>query len=169
MWEHEASWGAAGPDAGPIWLDEFRLVPLVETGLGEALDQPEFTWRTSPEAPWTGELDEFASDGVDQTVSALATAGGVESWLETTVEGPGGLSFRWLAAEGGGSLAIDGEKIAGHVGSREAREVHVLMSPGSHTLRWQPWRGIMLVDQVTWTPVDQGVCRALDYVPRAVC
>ena len=62
-------------------------------------------------AEWFPEPD-TTSDGIDAAQSGVATDKGV-SWVETTVVGPGKLSFQWkLATDGtrsGIDLLVDGD------------------------------------------------------------
>lgn len=61
--------------------------------LNEALDTSEWNWTSGGDLPWIGQTD-VAHDGVDATQSGAVTHGR-QSWMETTLTGPGILSFWW--------------------------------------------------------------------------
>ena len=68
--------------------------------LGDAVDAPQFNWATGGDAPWFGQTN-TTWDLEDAAQSGPVNSFG-ESWIETTIDGPGQLEFRWkLAAEPG--------------------------------------------------------------------
>ncbi len=81
------------------------LLVVVQTGsalaqtLGEAVEAPELSWTTGgtgTAAPWFAQTS-ITHDGVDAAMSG-ATGHNEESWLETTVTGPGKLVFWWRSS-----------------------------------------------------------------------
>ncbi|MGA1869870.1 MAG: S8 family serine peptidase [bacterium] len=99
--------------------------------LGYAVDNMSLTWTTGGDADWFGQTDENRFDG-----DAAHSAYGQNSWIETTVTGPGVLSFYWEATEFDRlKLYIDGMKQAESNLWRSSRWVGVIES-GSHILRW---------------------------------
>lgn len=62
--------------------------------LGVALDNTNLVWITSTNYPWYGTND-VTYDGVDAAVSGNRYLSNSISWLQTTVIGPGTLSFWW--------------------------------------------------------------------------
>ena len=66
---------------------------LGECSLGEALDAPQWVWTSSGDALWTCETN-VTYDGEDAVVSGIV-ADGADSRLETTVTGPGTVSYWW--------------------------------------------------------------------------
>jgi hypothetical protein len=60
--------------------------------LGEAVDAPQLIWTTSGDAEWFGEAT-TSHDSVSAAQSGAVTVPGQESILETTVSGPGTLTF----------------------------------------------------------------------------
>ncbi len=107
--------------------------------LAEALDGTGLTWTSGGDQVWFGQ-GTTTHDGVD-----AAQSGGIgddeESWVQTTVTGPGTLTFWWKVSseEDADTLdfSIDSEvqqSISGEVGWTE---VSVPIAEGSHTLRWR--------------------------------
>ncbi len=109
---------------------------------GLAADQPQWTWRTSAELPWYGQSI-VTHDGNHAAQSAITVEefADSESWLETTVAGPGTLSFFWKA-----STAVDRDYLTLLVNGEEAgtrlsgltgwQPVVISLPSGSQTLRW---------------------------------
>ena len=69
------------------------FVGVPSTALGEALDDPSINWITLGNAEWTAQTF-VTSDGVDAGVSG-AIGNLQKSRLQTTVSGPGVISFYW--------------------------------------------------------------------------
>ena len=69
-------------------------VPLMVLGLGEALNATNFVWETFGDCPWTVDPINWAHDGTAAAVGTVQLPG-QQSVLQTTVEGPGTLSFWW--------------------------------------------------------------------------
>src|SRR6185369_3633022 len=86
------------------------------TAPGAAADQPALIWTTSPGLPWYGQT-QVTHDGTNAAQSALTVDSIVdtESWLETSVVGPGTLSFFWKT-----SSALDSDYFTFLVNSTEA-------------------------------------------------
>jgi len=61
--------------------------------LADAVDAPLLTWTTGGNQVWVGQAN-TTFDGVDAAQSGAITHS-QESWLQTTVTGPGHLRFRW--------------------------------------------------------------------------
>lgn len=162
---HRVRWTASAPvfASGPatVMLDAVRATPATELTLGEALDAPELAWSSGP-VPWTGLATSASPDGVDACVPPDLAAG-ESAWVETSVSGPGRLSFRWPLADQSDyssattplRLIIDGQQILDQSVFQSAPTVEV--GPGMHTFRWvatgQPsWR-LSVLDQVLWEPL----------------
>jgi hypothetical protein len=146
------AWGTATSETAAIRSS----IPL-----DEALDATNLVWRTGGAAPWTGVFNN-SNDGVD---AARSGAVGVneQSWIETTVAGPGSLKF-WWAYVGYGWVAfqfsIDGvivKNIYSYSSFNEAFE----LGPGNHVLRWSFTENdssslvqdMGLLDQVSYVPL----------------
>ena len=110
---------------------------LATTTLGEALGATTLTWSTDGDAPWTATL---AEDG-----SSAAMNGSIGdlnvSWVETTVTGPGTLSFDWMvSSELNGdylTFAIDGVDQPGAISGEVNWQTLTFNIPaGTHRLTW---------------------------------
>lgn len=109
---------------------------------GAAADQPALTWNTSPGRPWYGQ-SLVTHDSMNAAQSALTVdpIADTESWLETSVTGPGTLSFFWKT-----SSAADRDYLALLVNSAEVvprlsgitdwQPVVLALPEGPQTLRW---------------------------------
>lgn len=112
---------------------------VLADALGDALDSPALTWTTGGDANWQSQ-GSVTHDGVD-----AAQNGDIdddeESWVQTTVTGPGTLTFWWKVSSEGGfdylTLYVDGDpeedRISGEV---DWEQVSLPLTAGTHTLRW---------------------------------
>ena len=138
--------------------------------LPEAIDQPLWTVTTGGDAEWDVATD-VSYDGKSSARSGAI--GPMEStWMETTVEGAGTLSFRWKVVceddpdyDSWDFLALyvddlDIEHVDGDAGWQSV-SVKV-KGDGTHTIRWEfskddiddfELEDTAWVDQVVWTPV----------------
>ena len=133
-------------------------VLVEELTLEAALDSTGVKWRTGGDAVWFPEPD-TTSDGIDAAQSGMATDKGV-SWVETTVIGPGTLSFQWkLATDGtrsGIDLLVDGDYEDGLEADSGWTVYELDIGSGSHVVRWEYWNqdagasGTAWLDQVAW-------------------
>ena len=123
-------------------VDEVRFETLPEgLTLGEVLDAPALTWRTSESAPW-----EFAwrqsQQGAPELAAISPAAPGETTWIETDVTGPAVLSFLFLEDTFGlseGSLLVDGvpvHPLRGSTWPDDAAPVRWPIPAGPHTIRW---------------------------------
>jgi M6 family metalloprotease-like protein len=130
--------------------------------LAGAVDNSSLIWTTSGNAGWTGQKA-VTFDGVDAAQSGLITDNQV-STLQTTVVGPGTLTFMWKVSSESGSdflsLYDDGVlqvQISGEVDW--AQQVWSIPA-GTHVLEWRYQKDGALsagsdrgwLDQVTFTP-----------------
>ena len=110
--------------------------------LADALDAAGLTWTTGGAALWTAQTG-VTHDGVDaaQSGSGNSPQSALESWLETSITGPGQLSFWWKFSSEDYSdflhYTISGtpqsEYISGEVGWQRKT---VNIPAGTRTLRW---------------------------------
>lgn len=125
---------------GAVTSAPATLRVLTALTIGEAVDAPYLTWTTGGTSPlWTGQLA-VNHDGEDAAQSGAITHSQT-NWIQTTVTGPGAVSFWWrVSSEGGfdylefytnGILA--GTSISGEVPWQQRTNV---LGPGSYTLRW---------------------------------
>ncbi len=109
------------------------LVPL-----GQAVDAPNLVWSTSGNAAWAGE-SAVTHDGVDAAQSGFLTDN-QSSTVQTTVTGPGILSFWWKVSSEEWfdylTFYIDGAKQAAIAGEVDWQLQTIALGGGSHTLRW---------------------------------
>jgi hypothetical protein len=105
--------------------------------LGEALGAPELVWSTNGDEVWAPTL---APDG-----SAAAWSGGIGdlqvSWVETTVTGPGVVSFEWkVSSELNGdylTFSVDGAERTGRISGEVNWQTLTFTIPsGVHRLTW---------------------------------
>ncbi len=143
-------------------------VPPSSVSLETALDNTSLAFTTGGAASWYGQTA-VSYDGIDAARSG-AIGSSQQTWLETTVTGPGTLSFYWnVSCEGDSSnrnwdylnVSIDGEEKARICGTDNSWTRQSYSIPtGTHTVRWQYNKdGSMskgddaaYVDQIVWTP-----------------
>ncbi len=130
--------------------------------LGAALDAPSRTWSTGGNASWFGQ-DSVSHDGIASAQSGAITHN-QSSWMETTVTGPGRVTFWWKVSSELGWDRIFfyvGGSLAGIMsGEQDWEEQTRLVDAGSHTLRWSYEKdgGVSAgsdcawVDRFVWTP-----------------
>jgi len=131
-----AGWTSTG-DISTYHYTQFFVPGGSGSDLGDAVDAPELDWTTGGDGDWFAQTDE-TSDGVDAAQSG--PIGDFEtSWIETTIDGPGILSFSWgtfadiddyLEVEWNGypEYQIDGEW------GWDTYEI--FLDPGPNTIRW---------------------------------
>lgn len=135
--------------------------PLVLLTLGEALDAPHLAWTTGGSTNWAVTVTNTA-DGVDAAQNMRVNSHGQNSWIETTVAGPGGLSFWWKVSSYANATYLtfltngyDAAAISGEVNWTRRT---CLLGPGTHTLRWYYYQSYFSgqncgwVDRVDFTP-----------------
>ena len=107
--------------------------------LGDAVDAPQLTWTTGGNQPWVGQTT-VRHDGVDAARSG-AIGDSQESWLQTTVTGPGTLVFWWKVSSEAAfeylEFQVNGSTQSGPIsGEVDWRQELVELGAGSQTLRW---------------------------------
>lgn len=126
--------------------------------LAEALDNDTLAFTSGGDAPWFGQTEHSFYDG--DAAQSGAFANGQTSWLETTVTGPGLLSFRWQRTNVFDTLRflLDGAVTANMTWSYPWQLYTIPLKAGSHTLRWvhvnstSGTDGPALLDKVVYTP-----------------
>ncbi|RYD24572.1 MAG: hypothetical protein EOP86_28460 [Verrucomicrobiaceae bacterium] len=121
--------------SGPAFMDQFRVVPLEELPLAEALGAPELVFTTSPGTPWKGYK---VPAGLDMRDNRAATGGQhtveADPWIETTVNGPGVLGFkiRWHSVVSAGFPGVSRASDAGMMpGLNETPSIQTMVEGGS--------------------------------------
>ena len=139
----------------------------VAFSLGESVNAPHLEWSTGGGAEWFAQAAE-SHDGFHSARSG-AIGDDDESWIETTVNGPGTLSFWWKVSSEAQTdclyFLIDGEvamePLSGWKPNSSfwAQETFVL-DAGTHTVRWCYVKDETIskgedcgwLDNVEWTP-----------------
>jgi len=154
---------AKGGSGADTYLDiqiGFGSTPPVT--LSEALDLPDAVWTTGGDRSWAGQTAD-AHDGTD-----AAASGGIDhnqqSFVETTVTGPGTLTFWWRVSSEPGydylSFLSDGLVIDSISGEQTWQPRSNFVPAGTHTFRWRYRKDGSLVagrdqgwlDGVSFTP-----------------
>ncbi len=118
-----------------------RVPPRV-ISLGEAMDAPQFVWRTGGAAEWQSTEAESVVNGSSASVTGVGD--GQEAWLETEVMGPGTVEFHWkVSSERGADFlrfelsAEDRTSIFFITGNRDWSPTGKFeLAAGVNTLRW---------------------------------
>ncbi len=139
--------------------------------LATALDNTSLSFTTGGSASWFGQTGQ-KHDGVDAARSG-AIDHGQTTWMETTVSGPGTISFWWYVSCEGSNTATNWDYLAVLVDGVEKSRIcgtgnswtrkSYSLSSGSHTIRWKYRKDGSVssgtdagfVDQVTWTPTTR--------------
>ncbi|MCK4811061.1 MAG: hypothetical protein KAS74_02200 [Methanosarcinales archaeon] len=107
--------------------------------LGEAVDNTDLTWTTGGDADWFGQTSVYYYDG--NAAQSGDIAGGQSSWIQTTVTGPGILSFYWkvssIWASSDLEFYMDGVEKSKCWADEEWELEASSVPSGSHTLRWE--------------------------------
>lgn len=103
-------------------------------------DQPALTWTTGGEMGWYGETN-VTHDGTSAARSAAVGSSG-ESWMETTVQGPGTLAFWWKVDSSTNSdqlnfLINSNTQPGGISGVVDWQLQSYLLGAGPQKLRWR--------------------------------
>ena len=140
--------------------------------LATAVNMPQLAFATGDGSPWVAELSEDAADAVHDARSGAPGDNG-ESWIETSVEGPGQIDFRWRAScerdDSGESdwdhlaFEIDGEEKARLDGrTKWERLSFAIAGEGMHTLRWT-----YVKDATMAAGEDRGWLDCVQWIPEA--
>jgi hypothetical protein len=142
---------------------DYAITAVNTVPLPLAVDSPGLVFTTTGDFPWLGQIG-TTRDGVDAAQSGVI-GHSQDSWCETTVSGPGNLSFWWQVSSETGfdylEFHIDGVlqsgRISGNVGWQQQ---NFALSGGVHTLRWRYVKDDSIsagadsgwVDEVIWAP-----------------
>ena len=140
--------------------------------LATAVNMPQLAFATGDGRPWVAELSEEAADAVHDARSGAPGDNG-ESWIETSVEGPGQIDFRWRAScerDDSGErdwdhlvFEIDGEEKARLDGrTKWERMSFAIAGEGTHTLRWT-----YVKDATMAAGEDRGWLDCVQWIPEA--
>ena len=120
--------------------------PTPSVSLGEAVDNLALSWTTGGDANWVGQTD-ISYFGGDAAQSGAITA--IQStWLQTTVNGPGTLSFYWAVSSEGNydflRFYIDNVQQTSTSGNVSWQQVGYSIGSGAHTLKWAYTKDVSL-------------------------
>ena len=132
--------------------------------LTEALDEPSLGWATGGNAQWAGQRATFYAFGSNNDAAESGNINdGQSSYLQTTVSGPGVLSFYWKVSSELGydylSVSIDGAEQRKISGDESWTNVSLTIGgSGNHTIRWTYRKDVSVssgldtawVDLVNW-------------------
>jgi hypothetical protein len=124
--------------ADPAVNDTSDAVFSIPMTLAESLDATALTWMTGGDAPW------FPQSWYRYSGSAAAQSGAIGdaqwSYLQTTVTGPGDLSFYWKVSSQAFfdvlTFWIDNEEYQSRSGEGGWSQVQASIPSGSHALSW---------------------------------
>lgn len=132
--------------------------------LADALDDPGLVWTTGGDANWFAQTSE-THDGTDAARSG-AIGDDESTWLQTTVTGPGTLSFWWRASSEPSydilEFLLDGDwqdELSGDSGWVYSTYT---IPPGTHTLRWNYYKDSCCIDEDT---LDAAFLDEVSFVP----
>ena len=148
-----------------------------DCSLGESLDAPQFTWNSLAGGAWACQTN-VTHDGEDAAASPILPDSG-DSYFETTLAGPGALTFWWKISSEPGSdrlrFYLDGSSQLTISGEVDWQRVSFVVAAGSHVLRWRYNKNSSLaagqdqgwVDDIEFTPTPpvitaQPTSRAVD-------
>jgi len=139
-------------------------LPLSAQTLGDAVDAPGLPWSTGGHAAWAVTAA-TTHDGTDAAMSGFLLDW-QESWLQTSVTGPGTLSFWWKVSSELDfdwlRLYVNGalrHQISGEV---NWQQYSVALPAGAHTLRWR-----YVKDANTAGGQDRGWLDQVSFVPAS--
>ncbi|MCL1921493.1 MAG: zinc-dependent metalloprotease [Kiritimatiellaeota bacterium] len=132
--------------------------------LGEALNNTTLSWSTGGHTPHWHTQAQTAHDGLHAAQSGKITHSQT-NWVETTVTGPGTLTFWWRVSSENGydwltctTNSVQYARISGPSGNWEQRSL--TLPAGTHAVRWAYSKDGSVdsgldcgwLDEVTWTP-----------------
>lgn len=123
----------------------FNLRVIAGT-LAQAVDARELVWTTGGDLPWTIDESDYETGFASARSGAVAEHDG-QSWIETTVTGPGRLAFYWKVSSEENTInpndpydrlefAIDGVRQDFISGEKSWAHRSYDLSEGTHVLRW---------------------------------
>jgi hypothetical protein len=134
---------------------------ISQCSLGAALDATSLTWTTGGNADWFGQTS-TTHDGTDAAQSGDISHS-QQTWVETTLNGPGTISFWWrVSSEQGWDFlrfyigSTQQQAISGNI---DWQQRSFALPAGTHTLTWQYDKDGSVshgsdagwVDQVVWS------------------
>jgi hypothetical protein len=148
----------------PAWLLSFPAASQAQVSLAQALDNTNLVWSTggTSNKVWFGTNEivtkTLTYDGIDAARSASITHN-QETWLQTSVVGPGTLSFWWKVFS-----EANGDYLEFHIGGVLQQRISGVMDwhhksfsipAGSQSLRWRYVKNASVSESPDWGWVDQ--------------
>lgn len=113
--------------------------PPPSSVLGEAVDNQQLTWSTGGDAYWNRVTSIYYYGGDSAESGDIGS--NEETWIKTTVTGPGTLKFYWRVSSevnvGYLRFYIDGAKVAEITGNINWHQKTFSIGSGSHQLVWK--------------------------------
>ncbi len=159
-----------------VTMDRYRAITAnfgPSLPLATALDGADIIYTSGGAASWYGQAP-ITHDGIDAARSGAITHN-QESWFETTVTGPGLLSFWWRASSEANydflEFYIDGALQNGRISGESGWQLKTYtVFTGNHTLRWRYAKDKSgstgtdsgFVDEINWSPDGLAMPLVLD-------
>lgn len=130
----------------------------------EAVEACELTWTSGGSAPWLYQTT-TTHDGMDAAASGTI-ANSRDTYMHTSVVGPGTLSFWWKISSEPGydflEFLLNGTRNGAISGETNWHPRAYSLGAGTHTLRWRYYKSMnssagadrAWVDQIVWTPAN---------------
>lgn len=153
------------------WVDQVAFVAAPFISLADAADTTGMTWTTGGDATWTG-INTVTHDGTD-AVESGPIGDSQETWVQTTVTGPGTLDFWWKISSKFTDIMIvymDGARYFADdyiQGEIDWRQASLDVPTGTHTIKWRYFKSAdssssvrpasqdrAWLDQVTFSPIS---------------
>ena len=169
-----AAWAAGVPaEAMPLGMRVAMWGVAVsrdrDGGLADALDAPGLEFTTGGDAGWTAQGE--TAHGGGSALKSGAIGDGQVSWVETSVDGAGEVSFWWKASSEHyrqyaidyAMFSVDGQERLRIGGEQDWTNATVQVEgAGTHVLRWSYVKDDEMsggsdcawLDEVTWTPTS---------------
>lgn len=108
------------------------------TNLGKAVDNTNLSWQSGGYLPFFVDRQEFYYG--DSSAKSGPIPDSQSSWIQTSIKGPGSLSFYWKVSSETGfdtfKFTINGIRNAEISGNVDWRNYSIQIPEGNHTLRW---------------------------------
>ncbi|MCX6874714.1 MAG: cadherin-like beta sandwich domain-containing protein [Verrucomicrobia bacterium] len=135
-----ANYSVVVTDAYGSMTSMAATLTVIPNLLPDAVDCPDLVWTTGGDAPWLAQTA-TTHDGIDAARSGAITDS-QESWLQTTVAGPGILGFWWQVSSEDAwdclEFYLDGVLQSGRISGESGWQQRTVTIPsGAHTARWR--------------------------------
>jgi Concanavalin A-like lectin/glucanases superfamily len=154
--------------SGELTADDVAILAgIIDGPLGTALNAPDLPWATSGDSNWFVETTN-TYDGVSAAQSGVLTDDSQYSSLQTTVTGPGILTFWWSSSANDGDFDLEFDIDGGYGIYNDYDDLYgntgwtpdtFTIPDGVHTLTWFAYNADCTndagwVDQVVFTPAS---------------